>query len=150
MDAQQELLVKAAINYFPHVVVGIIAWLALRAVNAVDAQIKDLMTRVCNVEKSQTASQKVLVYAEGIANEWAVMKKGISDTEATLRQASEKIESISVLKRDRDAAFMRIDEIREQLQAAEKSLIERCHTLSNRLTAVRQALDSHDIDVNFD
>lgn len=145
-----DALIKATISYLPTMIMGLLGWLMLRAINHVDEQIKDLMTRVCNVERTQTASQKVLLYAEGIVAEWAVMKKGISDTEATLRLASEKIESISVLKRDRDAAFMRIDEIRQQLLDAEKSLVERCHTLSSRLTAVRQALDSHDIEIHFD
>lgn len=143
-------LVAAGIEYWPHMVFGGFAWFIARTVKGWDSAIKDTQVRVCNLEKAFNLSQKTMLAAETIMTDWALIKKGISDTEATLRHAGERLENIPVLKRDRDSAFKRIDELRTDLQTTEKSVIDRCHMLSNRVTAIAQALDSHDINVRFD
>lgn len=144
------LILKAALEYWPHAVGAVVSFFLLRMITGWDTSIKDVLARVCIIERSMAASAKVLASSEQIVNEWALMRKGISDAEAMIRQAGEKLESISYLKRDSITAFKRIDEIRETLQVAEKQLVERCHLLSNRLTAMRQAMESHDIPVEFD
>lgn len=139
-------LLSATFAYCWPVLTAVIGYFLLRIMSEFDSMRSDLQ----HLKTSYAVAQETIADAKQIIKEWSLMKKEISDSAAELRLANEKLEGIAVLKRDRETAFKRIDELRNEIAQVEKDLTERSHVLSNRVTTLRAAVEAGGFKVDFD
>jgi len=138
-------LLSATFAYCWPVLTAILGYFVLRIMSEFDSMREDLQA----VKTSLAVSAETIADAKQIVKEWALMRKEIADSAADLRDAKARLETIAVLKRDRDTSFKRIDQLRDEIAEVEKELTERNHILASRVTTLRNAVEGLGVNVDF-
>lgn len=91
-----------------------------------------IQTDVALMQKDIAVFQELGLSMRTMRDEWSLMKSDLSNITHELRASKEKLDQVTVLQRDRDSAFRRIDELRASI----KKIRDRQHWYVNKLGVI--------------